>query len=181
MPVVKTVGDEVIGGTININGSIEMIVTTIGEDTTLAQIIRLVESAQSSKAPIQAVADRIASKFVPFVLVFSITTFVVWAALLNSGIIDDVKNTWPYKEQGFTDWTLPLLFAISVLVIACPCALGEQQCRCYIYRCFYLFKQYFPFSSVNEYCLCPLTSLFSLLKALLRPLPSWLVPELLRD
>ena len=124
MPVNKVEEDSVIGGTINLNGSIEIEVTTIGDDTTLAQIIRLVESAQSSKAPIQDFADRLASKFVPFVLIFALTTFVVWAALLNSGAIDHVKNTWPYKEQGFTDWTLPLLFSISVLVIACPCALG---------------------------------------------------------
>ena len=124
MPVGKGTGDNVIGGTINLNGSIQMEVTTLGEDTTLAQIIRLVESAQSSKAPIQEVADRIASKFVPFVLTFAISTFVVWAALLNSGGIDDVKRTWPYQQQGFNDWTLPLLFTISVLVIACPCALG---------------------------------------------------------
>mmetsp|Transcript_36426 Transcript_36426/g.74151 ORF Transcript_36426/g.74151 Transcript_36426/m.74151 type:complete len:1216 (+) Transcript_36426:79-3726(+) len=124
MPVGKGTGDNVIGGTINLNGSIQMEATMLGEDTTLAQIIRLVESAQSSKAPIQEVADRIASKFVPFVLTFAIATFVVWAALLNSGAIDDVKKTWPYQQQGFNDWTLPLLFTISVLVIACPCALG---------------------------------------------------------
>ena len=124
MPVNKVEEDSVIGGTINLNGSIEIEVATTGDDTTLAQIIRLVESAQSSKAPIQDFADRLASKFVPFVLIFAITTFVVWAALLNSSAIDQVKNTWPYKEQGFTDWTLPLLFSISVLVIACPCALG---------------------------------------------------------
>ena len=124
MPVNKVEEDNVIGGTINLNGSIEIEVTTIGDDTTLAQIIRLVESAQSSKAPIQDFADRLASRFVPFVLIFALTTFVVWAALLNSGAIDHVKDTWPYKQQGFTDWTLPLLFSISVLVIACPCALG---------------------------------------------------------
>ena len=124
MPVNKAEEDNVIGGTINLNGSVEIEVTTIGEDTTLAQIIRLVESAQSSKAPIQDFADRLASRFVPFVLIFATLTFVVWAALLNSGAIDDVKNTWPYKQQGFSDWTLPLLFSISVLVIACPCALG---------------------------------------------------------
>ena len=124
MPVNKAEDDSVIGGTINLNGSVEIEVTTIGEDTTLAQIIRLVESAQSSKAPIQDFADRLASRFVPFVLIFATLTFVIWAALLNSGAIDDVKNTWPYKEQGFSDWTLPLLFSISVLVIACPCALG---------------------------------------------------------
>uniref|UniRef100_A0A7S4J9S3 P-type ATPase A domain-containing protein n=1 Tax=Odontella aurita TaxID=265563 RepID=A0A7S4J9S3_9STRA len=124
VPAHKQEGDDVIGGTINLDGSMRLAVTVIGDDSTLAKIIRLVESAQASKAPIQEVADRIAARFVPAVLCISALTFVVWAALLNSGAIDDVKVTWPYAQEGFNDWTLPLLFSISVLVIACPCALG---------------------------------------------------------
>lgn len=124
VPVQKEEGDAVIGGTINLDGSLRVLVTVTGDDSTLAKIIRLVESAQASKAPIQEVADRISARFVPMVLFISAFTFAVWAALLNSGIIDDAKVTWPYIDEGFNDWTLPLLFSISVLVIACPCALG---------------------------------------------------------
>lgn len=124
LPVSKVEGSKLIGGTINLNGAVEMIVDEVGEDTALAQVIRLVETAQSSKAAIQEVADRIASVFTPVVIAISITTYIVWALLLNSSLLDGIKEDWPYHEQGFNDWTLPLLFAISVMVIACPCALG---------------------------------------------------------
>lgn len=124
LPVSKKDGSKMIGGTININGSIEMKVDEVGEDTALAQVIRLVETAQSSKAAIQELADRIAAKFTPAVILIAVTTFIVWAILLNSEMLDGIKEEWPYHEIGFNDWTLPLLFSISVLVIACPCALG---------------------------------------------------------
>ncbi|KAL7473781.1 hypothetical protein ACHAXS_014459 [Conticribra weissflogii] len=124
IPVTKLEGSSVIGGTMNLNGAINMIVEEIGEDTALAQVIRLVETAQSSKASIQDFADRIASKFTPFVVASSLTTYIVWALLLNSSALDGIKDNWPYRDDGFNDWTLPLLFSISVLVIACPCALG---------------------------------------------------------
>lgn len=90
----------------------------------LAQIIRLVETAQSSKAAIQEFADRIAAVFTPVVIAISVMTYVVWALLLNTSALNGIKEDWPYREQGFNDWTMPLLFSISVLVIACPCALG---------------------------------------------------------
>ncbi|KAL3783383.1 hypothetical protein HJC23_013428, partial [Cyclotella cryptica] len=124
LPVSKKPGDSVIGGTMNFNGAIQMIVEEVGENTALAQVIRLVETAQSSKANIQEVADRIAAIFTPIVISVSLTTFIVWACLLHSSALDGIKEDWPYREQGFNDWTLPLLFSISVLVIACPCALG---------------------------------------------------------
>lgn len=124
LPVSKTEGSKMIGGTVNINGAIQMKVDEVGEDTALAQVIRLVETAQSSKAAIQELADRIAAKFTPAVISIAITTFIVWAILLNSAILEGIKEEWPYHEMGFNDWTLPLLFSISVLVIACPCALG---------------------------------------------------------
>lgn len=124
LPVSKTDGSKLIGGTLNINGAIQMKVDEVGEDTALAQVIRLVETAQSSKAAIQELADRIAAKFTPAVISIAITTFIVWAILLNSAILEGIKEEWPYHEMGFNDWTLPLLFSISVLVIACPCALG---------------------------------------------------------
>ena len=124
MPVVKLEGDKLIGGTINLQGSVNMLVKELGEETALAQVIQLIETAQSSKANIQEVADSIAAVFTPFVIAASVTTYCVWAILLNFGPLDEIKDTWPYRRQGFNDWTLPLLFAISVLVIACPCALG---------------------------------------------------------
>lgn len=101
-----------------------MVVEEVGEDTALAQVIRLIETAQSSKAAIQETADLIASVFTPVVIAISVTTYIVWAVLLNSTLLEGIKEEWPYHEQGFNDWTLPLLFSISVLVIACPCALG---------------------------------------------------------
>jgi Cu+-exporting ATPase len=105
IPVEKNVGDKVIGSTINKHGSIKIKATQVGEGTVLAQIIRLVEEAQGSKAPIQALADKVSAIFVPAVLVIAIITFLVWIFV------------------GAT-----LSFAVSVgvavLVIACPCALG---------------------------------------------------------
>ena len=125
VPVVKGVDDTVIGGTILVDtGWIRMRVTSVGSDTTLAHMIRLVDAAQSNRAPIQAFADWISGKFVPAVLVTAIVTFVVWTALLQSSALDDIKVTWNYTNHGLNDWTLPLLFAISVLVISCPCAVG---------------------------------------------------------
>ncbi len=106
IPVTKKSGDKVIGGTINTTGSLEFHATAVGSDTMLAQIVRLVEEAQGSKAPIQSLADKIASVFVPVVLVISLLTFVL----------------------GFMFWELEfaqaMIHAIAVLIIACPCALG---------------------------------------------------------
>ena len=106
MPVTKAVGDEVIGGTINKQGRLMIEATRVGNETALAQIIRLVEQAQLSKAPIQRVADQISGIFVPIVLVLATVTFLGWY------FIGDI---------GFT---ASMLHAIAVLVIACPCALG---------------------------------------------------------
>ena len=124
VPAEKHPGDKVIGGTINVEGSIRIHVTESVEDTTLAKIISLVESAQSSKAPIREFADWISARFVPVVVTLSCLTFVIWVVLLNTSALDHVKDGWPYRDDGLNDWTLPLLFSISVLVIACPCALG---------------------------------------------------------
>lgn len=124
IPVHKENNAFVIGGTINIDGSIHIKVNAIGKDTALSKIIGLIESAQSSKAPIQDFADNIAAKFVPAVTATALFTFFLWAILLNSSALEGVKETWPYKKEGLNDWTLPLLFSISCLVIACPCALG---------------------------------------------------------
>jgi P-type Cu+ transporter len=105
LPVEKNAGDKLVGGTINTTGSLEFRATAIGADTVMAHIIRLVEDAQGSKAPIQHLADTIASVFVPVVLGIALVSFIVWFVL---GI-------------GFAP---AMINAIAVLVIACPCALG---------------------------------------------------------
>jgi Cu+-exporting ATPase len=107
MPVTKKVGDEVFAGTVNQGGSFMFTATKIGAETVLAQIIRLVEEAQGSKAPIQRFADRVASIFVPVVMVLAIITFGVWGFLVED-----------------PDMGRALLNFVSVLIIACPCAMG---------------------------------------------------------
>ncbi|MFC1940789.1 heavy metal translocating P-type ATPase [Chloroflexota bacterium] len=107
IPVEKKIGDEVIGATINKTGSFQFEATKIGKDTTLAQIIRLVEEAQGSKAPIQRLADVIASYFVPAVIGIAIITFIIWYFLGPAPAL-----------------TYALLNFVAVLIIACPCALG---------------------------------------------------------
>lgn len=106
IPVEKNAGDKVIGATINKHGSFEFKATNVGNETALAQIIRLIEEAQGSKAPIQALADKISARFVPTVLALAVFTFVVWYFFLGAGL--------SFALMAFT----------SVIVIACPCALG---------------------------------------------------------
>ena len=106
LPVSKETGSTVIGGTINKSGRLVVEVTRTGEQTTLAQIIRLVEQAQGSKAPIQRIADRVSAVFVPVVLVLAALTFVGWLTI------------------GGAEFTVAMMNAVTVLVIACPCALG---------------------------------------------------------
>jgi Cu+-exporting ATPase len=105
LPVDKNVGDEVIGATLNKQGLLKIEATKVGRETALAQIVRLVEEAQGSKAPIQALADQISAVFVPVVMVIAVLSFVVWLA----------------AGAGFTP---ALVRLVAVLVIACPCALG---------------------------------------------------------
>lgn len=107
IPIEKEVGAPVIGSTINKNGSIEMEATKVGKDTALASIVKVVEDAQGSKAPIQRLADVISGYFVPIVVVIAILTFAVWIAFVQPGQFESA-----------------LVAAIAVLVIACPCALG---------------------------------------------------------
>lgn len=105
MPVEKTVGDKVVSGTSNVDGFVTIRAEKVGEDTTLAGIIKLVEDASSSKAPIAKTADKVSGVFVPSVICVALLVFVVWIAV--------TKN-----------WDISLKHAISVLVISCPCALG---------------------------------------------------------
>ncbi|HSJ52272.1 MAG TPA: heavy metal translocating P-type ATPase [Anaerolineae bacterium] len=106
LPVDKKPGDEIIGGTINKQGLLKFEATRVGAQTALAQIIRLVEEAQGSKAPIQRLADRVSGVFVPIVIAIATLTFLAW--LLIGGV-------------GFTQ---SMIYMVAVLVIACPCALG---------------------------------------------------------
>ena len=105
VPVEKAVGDRVTGATVNSNGVLTIRATAVGSDTALAQIVRLVEQAQGSKAPVQRLADRIAGIFVPIVMLIAIATFAGW---------------WSIGS----DPTRGLVAAVAVLIIACPCALG---------------------------------------------------------
>ncbi|GAB3044133.1 heavy metal translocating P-type ATPase [Virgibacillus ainsalahensis] len=107
IPIEKDVDSGVIGSTINKNGSIEMHATKVGKDTALASIVKVVEDAQGSKAPIQRLADVISGYFVPIVVGIAILTFTVWIAFVQPGQIEPA-----------------LVASIAVLVIACPCALG---------------------------------------------------------
>lgn len=121
MPVRKAAGDEVVGATINTTGTVVMRATTVGGDTALAQIVRLIEDAQLAKAPIQAFADRAAQRFTPAVLALSLGTFFVWLALSYCV----VPPSWLAQEGAKDDpFLFSLLFGISVVVVACPCALG---------------------------------------------------------
>ena len=105
LPVAKSVGDKVTGGAINAEGALTVKTLAVGAETTLARIIRLVESVQAAKAPIQRLVDRVSAVFVPVVLVIALVTLVGW--VIATG-----------------DWEQAVINAVAVLVIACPCALG---------------------------------------------------------
>ncbi|CAN5724032.1 heavy metal translocating P-type ATPase [soil metagenome] len=107
LPVDKSAGDAVIGATINNTGSFVFQATRVGKDTTLAQIVRLVEQAQGSKAPIQRLADRISSIFVPAILAIAAVTFAIWMAVGPDPVL-----------------SYAITATVAVLIIACPCALG---------------------------------------------------------
>ncbi|CAN0043760.1 unnamed protein product, partial [Phaeothamnion confervicola] len=122
LPVLRRPGDELYGGTVNQAGMLLMRATRVGDDTLLAQIARLVEEAQLTKAPIQAYADRIAGVFVPAVMAVALVTFVAWYVAAATG---SVPASWMERGDGSTQpFLFALLFAISVTVVACPCALG---------------------------------------------------------
>ena len=126
MPVTKRPGDEVIGATVNQDGLLHVRATRVGKDTFLAQVVRLVEQAQGTKVPIQAFADRVTAVFVPVVLVVALLTFLAWflfpAALRP--VAEWAAGFLPWVDPGLNTFTLALITTVSVLVIACPCALG---------------------------------------------------------
>lgn len=116
--VAKANGDKVYGGTINQQGSLLVRTTAVGEESFVAQIVTLVNDAQTAHAPIEAMADRISAWFVPVVVLLSVLVFAVWYALAN---LDIIPGQWYAKEGAFF---FSLLFALETMVIACPCALG---------------------------------------------------------
>jgi Cu+-exporting ATPase len=117
IPVEKNLGDNVIGATMNKLGSFKFRATKVGKDTALAQIVKLVEDAQGSKAPVQRFADRISAIFVPAVISIALLTFVVWL-LVVPRFVDASFYT------AATPFVKALLAGVAVIVIACPCALG---------------------------------------------------------
>ena len=121
LPVEKRAGDEVIGATLNTTGMLRMRATRVGHETMLAGIIRLVEQAQGSKAPIQRVADTVAGIFVPAVLVISLLTFIGWNV---AGYVFGFAPPAGMEATTQSPWIVALVAAIAVLVVACPCALG---------------------------------------------------------
>jgi P-type Cu+ transporter len=107
LPVARGVGDQLIGGALNYDGVLEYRATSIGADSVLGQMLRLMEEAQSSKAPMQQLADRVSAVFVPAVLALAVLTFLIWTVAAHSG----------GPGRAFA-------IAVAVLVIACPCAMG---------------------------------------------------------
>jgi Cu+-exporting ATPase len=106
VPAEKAPGDPVTGGTVNRNGALRCRATRVGEDTTLAQIIRLVEQAQGAKAAVQRLADRVSAVFVPAVILVALAALLVW---------------WLFLDAGFGN---AMMVAVAVLIVACPCAMG---------------------------------------------------------
>ncbi|KAM5288568.1 copper-transporting ATPase 2 isoform 12-T12 [Ctenodactylus gundi] len=127
MPVTKKPGSMVIAGSINAHGSVLIKATHVGNDTTLAQIVKLVEEAQMSKAPIQQLADRFSGYFVPFIIVISTLTLVVWIVIgfIDFGVVQKYFPN-PSKHVSQTEMIIRFAFqtSITVLCIACPCSLG---------------------------------------------------------
>ncbi|KAM4789933.1 copper-transporting ATPase 2 isoform 1-T1 [Cyanocitta cristata] len=127
MPVIKKPGSTVIAGSINAHGSLLVNATHVGSDTTLAQIVKLVEEAQMSKAPIQQLADKFSGYFVPFIIIISTVTLIVWTTI---GFVnfDIIKKYFPNQSKNISKAEIILRFAfqtsITVLSIACPCSLG---------------------------------------------------------
>ncbi|KAG0333906.1 hypothetical protein BG004_000641 [Podila humilis] len=120
-PINKTIGSSVIGGTVNGLGTFDMEAVRVGSETALAQIVQMVEDAQTSKAPIQAYADKIAGYFVPTVILMAVLTFVTW--MIISHTVDDSHLPMMFTHEP-SKFLACLKLCISVIVVACPCALG---------------------------------------------------------
>ncbi|MDQ7054707.1 MAG: heavy metal translocating P-type ATPase [candidate division KSB1 bacterium] len=126
MPVRKKPGDEVIGATVNQTGRLIVRATRVGKDTFLAKMIELVEELQSTRVPIQALADKITAIFVPIIVALALGTFFMWLFAADSlrFILEAASQVLPWIHPDMNTLTLAIFAAIAVLVIACPCALG---------------------------------------------------------
>ena len=126
LPVEKKIGDNVIGGTLNKTGAFKFTATRVGKDTALAQIIKLVEDAQASKAPIQKLADWVAGHFILGVHMLAVVVFVFWF-FFGYNLFFDPNSSFimsPYKLGAIGVFGFSLLLSVTVLVISCPCAVG---------------------------------------------------------
>jgi len=117
-PVLRSLSDPVLGGSMVVEGSAYLRVTGVGEDTAVNRIARLVEGAQTSKVPIQAFADKVSAAFVPSVVAIAIIAAAIWGILCGVGVVP------PVWYEGQSPATFSILFGVTVLVISCPCALG---------------------------------------------------------
>ena len=127
LPVLKSTGDAVVGGSLNQNGCLVIQATRVGHESTVGQIVRLVQEAQESKAPIQAFADRVASYFVPVILLLSLSTLVIWLVvghLMSSRDFATMIGHGHDQSSSQVIWSFALNCALTVLSIACPCSLG---------------------------------------------------------
>ena len=126
MPVAKSVGDELIGATTNQQGGLVMEVTRVGGDTFLAQMVRLIQEAQGSQVPIQALADQITGYFVPAVVTLAISTFMLWWMAEDQlrPWLEQAATVLPWVNTDLSSLSLAAFNMVAVLVVACPCALG---------------------------------------------------------
>ncbi len=126
LPVEKKAGDTVIGGTLNKTGAFNFEATRVGKETALAQIIKLVEDAQASKAPIQKLADWVAGHFILGVHILAVAVFVFWFFVGYRQFFDPNSAfiLSPYRLGEIGVFGFSLLLSVTVLVISCPCAVG---------------------------------------------------------
>ncbi|MCG8453207.1 MAG: heavy metal translocating P-type ATPase [Spirochaetales bacterium] len=126
LPVYRGVGEEVIGGTVLERGSLDVEVLRTGDDAFLAKMLTLVEQAQGQTVPLQALADRIAARFVPAVVFFAFIAFLLWGIFGFSWLplLENLADIFPWIPQDSGSWTIGAYVFVALLVVACPCALG---------------------------------------------------------
>lgn len=126
MPVLKKKGDEVIGGSLNLSSPLKIKVTKIGKDTFLSQMVKLVQEAQGSKVPIQALADRVTTWFIPVIIVLAVTSSLVWYFNYDRFLpfVEKTRQILPWIVETSDPLTFAIFVFVATIVIACPCALG---------------------------------------------------------
>ena len=126
MPVLKKEGDEVIGGSLNLSSPLKIKVTKVGKDTFLSQMVKLVQEAQGSKVPIQALADRVTTWFIPAIIVLAVTSSLVWYFNYDRFLpfVEKARQILPWIVETSDPLTFAIFVFVATIVIACPCALG---------------------------------------------------------